>query len=40
MGKLTLQGGPGILNMMAPPHRIIWFSLSKALADDEAIGEG
>jgi hypothetical protein len=32
---LTTPGGPGILNMMAPPHRIVWFSLSKALAESQ-----
>jgi len=35
LGKLTLQGRPGILNMMAPPHRIVWFSLSKAVAESQ-----
>ncbi len=32
---MTTPGGPGILNMMAPPHRIVWFSLSKALAESQ-----
>ena len=34
-GKLTVQGGPGILDTMALPHRIVWFSLSKALAESQ-----
>jgi len=41
-GKLTVHGGPGILDTMALPHRIVWFSLSKALAGqtpEQAIGE-